>query len=100
MSSAKRVFAVIRERGDDYQLWLPLEEQLDWEAHAAYMDELHAEGFFIFAGPLEGTGEVLLIVRAGDEGEILQRLDEDPWTGTLLNTVRIAEWNVRVGSLP
>lgn len=91
------IFAVVRERGDDYRAALSLEEQLDWAAHAAYMDELHAEGFFVFAGPLEGTHEVLLIVRAEDEDEVMRRLDEDPWTGTLLNTVRIAEWNVRVG---
>ncbi|HTQ95364.1 MAG TPA: hypothetical protein VMH89_01085, partial [Candidatus Acidoferrum sp.] len=59
-----QIFAVTRTRGPAFDVSLPLEEQADWRAHAAYMNALHAEGFVLLGGPLEGTPDVLLIIRA------------------------------------
>jgi hypothetical protein len=56
------------------------------------MNALKTEGFVVLGGPLEGTPDVLLIVRA--------RLAEDPWaTNGLLRVARVAPWTLRLGSL-
>lgn len=95
-----RLFAVLRTRAAAWQDSLPLEKQHDWGAHAQFMDGLHAEGFIVLGGPLEGTGDVLLIVRADSVEEIYGRLAEDPWTEQdLLRLKSVAPWAVRLGSL-
>src|SRR5579871_3587964 len=60
------LFAVTSTHGARYDSTRPLEEQEDWPAHAAFMDALEAEGVVVLGGPLEGTPDVLLIVRARD----------------------------------
>jgi hypothetical protein len=65
-----RVFAVINTRGPNWNDDKPMEEQGDWRAHADFMNGLLAEGFVLLGGPLMGTRDVLLIVRAQDEAEI------------------------------
>jgi uncharacterized protein YciI len=95
-----RLFAVTRSHGAGWKDARPLEEQDDWKGHAAFMDALHAEGFVLIAGPLEGTREALLIIRAKDAEEVKSRLSSDPWTGTgLLRTTRVVPWTLRLGSL-
>jgi hypothetical protein len=96
----KQLFAVIRTFGPAWQDSLPMEKQRDWEAHARFMDALQAEGFVVLGGPLLGTRDVLLVIRAENSEEIIDRLATDPWTGLdLLSVSRIAGWNLRLGSL-
>ena len=96
-----KLFAVIRTRGDAWQPALPLERQADWNAHAAFMDDLHEEGFIVLGGPLDETPDILLVVRANDTAEIAQRFADDPWSKAgLLRIDRIAPWMIRLGSLP
>ena len=94
------LFAVTRTRGAAFDDSLPLEGQTDWTAHAAFMDALFAEGFALLVGPLVGTRDALLVLRAKDEAEVHARLAADPWTrsGHLLTT-RAAVWHLRLGSL-
>ena len=95
------LFAVIRRRTERWAHGRTIEEQPDWRAHADYMDAGEADGFFLLAGPLEAFDEVLLIVRADSAEAVEARLAEDPWSKLrLLETVRIAEWTLRVGALP
>ena len=95
------LYAIINRRGDNYKKGLPLEQQSDWDAHAALMDTLVAEGFILLGGPLEGSDEVLLIVRASSPEEITNRLRQDPWHKSgLLYISRILPWTLRLGSLP
>lgn len=95
-----RLFAVIRTRGADWQASLPLEQQAEWDAHASFMNALEAVGFVVLGGPLEGTPDALLIVRATTPDEILERLRDDPWTRRdLLRVTRIAPWTLRLGAL-
>ena len=95
-----QVFAVIREHSPRWDDSKPIEEQVDWRAHADFMDALFAEDFVAFAGPLSGTREVLVIVRANDPAEVERRLAEDPWTANgLLETKHIRAWQLRLGSL-
>ena len=94
------LFAVNRRRTERWTHGQEIEQQPDWRAHADYMDQGEAEGFFLLAGPLEAYDEVLLVVRAESADEVEARLAADPWTELdLLETVRIAEWTLRVGSL-
>jgi len=94
------LFAVFRMRGPAWQDAFPLEGQPDWAGHASFMNALAGEGFVLLGGPLEGSADVLLIVRAASADEVRARLAKDPWEGTsLLGTVRVAPWNLRLGSL-
>ena len=93
-------FAVIRARSARWEDSKPIEEQVDWRAHADFMDGLFAEAFVAFAGPLDGTRDALLIIRASDAAEIERRLAEDPWTTNgLLTTKHVWPWTLRLGSV-
>jgi hypothetical protein len=95
------LFAVLSTRGDAWQSSLPLENQDGWDAHAAFMNALHADGFVLLGGPLDGTPDVLLIVRASGPDQIVDRLQGDPWISLdLLRISRITPWTLRLGSLP
>jgi uncharacterized protein YciI len=96
----RRVFAVINTRGPNWNDDKPMEEQGEWRAHADFMNGLLAEGFVLLGGPLTGTRDVLLIVRAKDEAEIEARLAEDVWVVKgLLSRRQINPWWLRLGSL-
>ena len=100
MESSKSLFAVIRRYGPPYDPQKPLEAQPAWEAHRVFMNALEAEGLARLAGPLEGTGDVLLVFRAENKDEIDQRLNADPWTRSgILSTERILRWNLRLGEV-
>src|SRR5260370_38699699 len=96
----KSLLAVVRARGPGWAPSGPVEGQPEWPAHGAVMNGLKAEGFVVLGGPLEGTSEVLLIVRAENDAEIRSRLAADPWSGNdLLRVVRTDPWTLRLGSL-
>ena len=96
----ERAFVVLRSRGPAWEDSKPLEGQRDWAGHAAFMDALFDEGFAALVGPLEGTREALIVVRASSEAEIEERLAPDPWTANgLLVTKQISPWQIRLGTL-
>jgi len=96
----ERVFAVWRSCGPAWDDSKPLEGQAGWDAHAAFMDALHEEGFVALAGPLEGTRGALLVLRASTEAEITERLAADPWSASgHLVTSQIRPWQLRLGSV-
>jgi uncharacterized protein YciI len=96
----KRLFAVIRSHGAAWQTPCSMEDQEDWEAHASFMNALEREGFILLGGPLEGTNEVLLLIRATSADEIVERLSADPWSSRdILRISRIMPWTLRLGSL-
>jgi len=97
----QQLFAVTLNRGPAWQKGRRLEDQVEWEAHASFMDALEEEGFVLLGGPLEEVSEVLLIIRAQSPEEIKQRLAPDPWHEMgLLGVARITPWTLRLGSLP
>ena len=96
----RRVFAVINTRGPNWNDDKPMEEQGNWRAHADFMNGLLAEGFVLLGGPLIGTRDVLLIVRARDEAEIEARLAADIWVVKgLLSRRQLNPWWLRLGTL-
>jgi uncharacterized protein YciI len=95
-----QLFAVIRTRGPAFEPSRPLEAQADWAAHAAFMNGLVRDGSVILGGPLEGTADVLLVMRAASAADARDRLAADPWTvQDLLRVSRISPWTLRLGSL-
>lgn len=96
----RKLFAVVRRRGPRWNDAEPMEGQQDWRRHADQMNAMVADGFMVLGGPLVGTRDVLLIVRAADEAEIESRLAADCWTiNGLLSTVQLAPWWLRLGAL-
>ena len=99
-TSMQQVFVVTLNRGAAYRHDLPLEQQVDWTAHATFMDALVEEGLVRLGGPLEGTSDVLLIFRADSAEQIRERLAPDPWHKMgLLTIARILPWTIRLGML-
>lgn len=77
-----------------------MEKQAGWASHASFMNSLAEDGFVVLGGPLEGTPDVLLVIRAGTPDEVRSRLAEDPWTAQdLLRVATVVPWTVRLGSL-
>jgi uncharacterized protein YciI len=96
----KKLFAVINTRGANWSDGQPMEEQGGWRAHADFMNALVDDGFVLLGGPLVGTRDVLLVVRAADEAEVAARLDQDIWVANgLLQRRQIHPWWLRLGAL-
>ena len=94
-----KIFAVINERGPNWDDAKPMDEHPDWRAHADFMNALVAEGFVMLGGPLEGTREVLLIVRGDSEEAVRARLARDVWVvNGLLRQRQITPWWVRLSA--
>ena len=72
-------------------------EQPYWDEHAAFIDTLIEEGFIVLGGPLPDEGGAVLVVRAGSEAEVRQRLAPDPWYAQdILALQSIRRWDVFV----
>ena len=96
----RKPFVVRVDHGPAWDETRPLEQQDGWDAHAAFMDGLFAEGFVAFAGPLEGARAALLIVRAESDADVHVRLATDPWHRDGHLVLRECwPWEIRLGSL-
>ena len=96
----EQAFVVLRSRGPAWDDSKPLEAQSQWAAHAAFMDSLFEQRFAALVGPLEGTRDALLVLRASSVSQIVERLAADPWTmNGLLVTTQISPWQIRLGTL-
>jgi uncharacterized protein YciI len=88
-------FAVWRARGPNWNPSLTMREQAQWAEHAAFMDELAAQGFVHLGGPLGQGEEILLVIRAKSDEAVRACLAADPWSVAGLLTVRrIAPWTI------
>src|SRR5205814_4412808 len=70
------LFAVVRTQGPAWQPDTGLAGQPEWREHADFMNALEAEGLVVLGGPLDGTPDVLLVMRADSAETIRQRLDQ------------------------
>ena len=94
------VFLITRSHGPRWDESQGLEGQAEWRAHADFMNALAREGFVALGGPVAGTSDVVLVIRASDEDEIRRRLADDPWTRNgLLQVTQVRAWTLRLGSL-
>jgi len=96
-------FVVINERGSAWDWSRPMREQHEWDAHAAFMDELAETGFIVAGGPLGGEDDaprVLHIVEAQDQSTIESRMEQDPWlVMNLLSRATVEPWTILLGGL-
>jgi uncharacterized protein YciI len=89
-------FLVRRAHGLNWDTSRLRREQERWDAHAAFMDELLAEGFIVLGGPV-GAGDghsALLVVEAESEAVVRARLSDDPWGEEMLATESIEPWTI------
>ncbi len=92
-------YAVIRERGENWNASLPMRQQEQWDEHAMFMDALAEEGFIVLGGPLDDGEKILLIVNAQSEQEIAARFADDPWTPAgLLRITKVERWEILLRS--
>ena len=60
-----------------------------------------ARGAVILGGPLDGTPDVLLVMRADRADEAAHHLQDDPWTAlNLLVVEKVMPWTIRLGARP
>ena len=89
---------IVTQSGPEFDRSRPLEEQSDWDAHAAFMDRLAAEGFIVLGGPLDGGPRVAHVVEAESEDAIRATLAHDPWSESHLRVATIEPWQIRLRS--
>jgi uncharacterized protein YciI len=87
---------LLRRSGPQWDPAKPMEEQSDWPAHAAFMDELAADGFYILAGPLADEHRVVQVVEADSEDVVRATLARDPWSESHLQVDWIEPWTIRI----
>ncbi|WP_200209123.1 YciI family protein [Micromonospora coerulea] len=87
---------LLRRSGPRWDPARPMQEQSDWPAHAAFMDELVAAGFVILGGPLADEHRVVLVVDAESEDLVRATLARDPWSGTHLRVDSVEPWTIRL----
>ena len=74
----------------------PMEEQSDWPAHAAFMDELVDAGFVVLGGPVADEHRVVQVVEADSEEAVRATLARDPWFDTHLRIDTVEPWTLRL----
>jgi uncharacterized protein YciI len=87
---------VVRRSGPEYAHGRPLEEQSGWDAHAAFMDGLVADGFLVLGGPLGDEERVVHAIEAPSEAAVRETLARDPWSGSHLVIDAIDPWTIRL----
>ena len=91
----KSTFVVISSAGSNRDRSTSTREQPLWNEHAAFIDQLVAEGFILMGGPLVDEGGAMLIVNADDENAVREKLKDDPWyTHGILRLESIKRWQV------
>lgn len=97
LCDSQGMFLVVHHRsGAEWRQGRPLEEQPDWEAHAAFMDSLVESGFVVLGGPLADEHRVALVVDAPSEEEVRATFAQDPWHGRLLEIASVDAWTIRL----
>ena len=96
----ERVLLSLRSRGPAWDDSKPLEGQEAWSAHAAFMDALFDRRFAALVGPLEGTRDALIVLRAANESEISSVSPPTEDEDGVVITKQISPWQLRLGSLP
>jgi uncharacterized protein YciI len=88
---------VLARSGPEFNPALPLEEQSDWAAHAAFMDELVDQGVVVLGGPLDDEQRrVVLAVQAESPQAVRSTLAADPWHQSHLVIEAIDPWTIRL----
>ena len=91
----KNTFITISSAGPNRDPSKSTRQQPLWDEHAEFIDQLVDEGFIFMGGPLVDEGGSILIVNAGDEMEVREKLKNDPWMKHgVLNLESIKRWQI------
>ena len=91
----KNTFVVISSAGPNRDRSMSTREQPLWNEHAAFIDQLVAEGFILMGGPLVDESSAMLIVNADDENAVREKLKDDPWyTHGILKLESVKRWQI------
>jgi uncharacterized protein YciI len=91
----KNTFVAISSAGPNRDSSKSTREQPLWDEHAAFIDQLVADGFILMGGPLVDEGGSMLIVNADDENEVREKLKDDPWMKhSILKLENIKRWQI------
>jgi hypothetical protein len=86
----------LHRSGPRWDSSLPLEQQSDFAAHAAFVDGLVEEGFIVLGGPLADEFRVVEAIDAESVGTVRAALARDPWSETHLQIESITPWTIRL----
>ena len=87
---------VLRRAGPEWDPGKPMEEQSEWHAHAAFMDDLVERGFIVLGGPLSDEVRVVHVVEADSDEAIRSTLATDPWSESHLLIESVDPWTIRL----
>jgi uncharacterized protein YciI len=88
-------YLVISSAGPNRDLTRGTREQAYWDEHAEYIDGLVDDGFILLGGPLVDTGGAVLVVVAGSEAEVREKLASDPWyQRSILTLESVRRWQI------
>jgi uncharacterized protein YciI len=91
----KNTFVAISSAGPSRDRSKGTREQPLWDEHAAFIDQLLAEGFILMGGPLVDEGGAMLIVYADDENQVREKLKSDPWMKHgILKLESVKRWEI------
>jgi uncharacterized protein YciI len=91
----KNTFVTISSAGPNRDLSRGTREQPLWDDHAAFIDQLVADGFILMGGPLVDEAGAMLIVNAADENEVREKLKSDPWMECgVLKLESVKRWQI------
>jgi uncharacterized protein YciI len=91
------IFLVMfRRAGPQWDRGLPLEEQSEFAAHAAYVDALVDAGVIILGGPLADEHRVVHVVEAESADRVRLTYADDPWSGSHLVLDSVEAWTIRL----
>lgn len=91
------MFAVITQKGPNWRPEHETREQLGWDEHARFFDQLVARGFVVLGGPISTDGDevALLAVEAANEEELRSTFAEDPWAASGVLTIKeVRAWTI------
>jgi uncharacterized protein len=93
----KYTFVTISSAGPDRDSSKGTREQPLWDEHAAFIDQLVAEGFILMGGPLVDEDGAILIVKAEDEKQVRDKLENDPWMKHgVLKLESVKRWEIYI----
>jgi uncharacterized protein YciI len=91
----KNTFMTISSAGPNRDPSKATRKQPLWDEHATFIDQLIDEGFILMGGPLVDEGGAMLIVNADGEGEVRERLKNDPWfQHGILKLESVKRWQI------
>jgi len=85
---------VVTRSGYQYDRALPMQSQLRWAEHAAFMNCLVDDGFILLGGPLGDEYRVVHAVEAESEEAVRARFGQDPWSETHVRVEAVEPWTI------